>query len=340
MSDVIDWGLARAAGARWVPSGPEASIVQAQEIVADIRSATRSAIEPVRHITGLHAPEDAHRAVVVARAEWVRANVDQMRVAVDPLSRLLREKAPNPLVRAAGARTSAIQMGAILAWLSSKVLGQFEAFDTPGAPAGRLLLVAPNIVAAERALEVPEHDFRLWVCLHEETHRVQFTAVPWLSEYFTSEVHAYLRATDTDTASLLRRILSARRDSGGGLLDVMHTPEQREILDRLTALMSLLEGHADVVMDEVGPDVVPSVATIRERFDKRRGHHRGLDALLRRVLGLDAKLRQYIEGAAFVRGVVDRVGMAGFNEVWTAPSALPSLAEIADPGGWVRRVLG
>ncbi len=342
MTDVIDWPLALATGRRLAPAGPEATEVQAKAAVADLRRAARRAIMPVREVTGLVAPTEEHHAVVVARGEWIRANIEQMRVATEPLTQMLRDRAPSPLVREAGARTTAIQMGAIMAWLSSKVLGQYEAFAVPGATPGRLMLVAPNIVVAERALDVPARHFRLWVCLHEETHRVQFGAVPWLSSYFTGEVHAYLRGTDTDSFSTVRRLLSGlrNREAGRGVIDLLHTPEQREILDRLTALMSLLEGHADVVMDEVGPKIVPTVATIRERFDQRRSHHRGLDALLRRLLGLDAKLRQYTEGAAFVRGVIDQVGMEGFNEVWTSPAALPRLSEITDPQAWVRRVLG
>ena len=117
------------------------------------------------------------------------------------------------------------------------------------------------------------------------------------------------------------------------------TPAQREILSRLTAVMSLLEGHADYVMDGVGPDVVPSVAEIREKFQKRRASGASrLDMVLRRLLGLDAKLRQYRDGERFVRAVVDEAGMAGFNRVWTSPNTLPTKAEIAKPAEWIARV--
>ena len=343
VSDVIDWNLAVSAGVRLAPAGPQVTPDEAAHIVADIRSAAHRAIEPVREVTGLTASEDTHHAVVVARPEWLRANVEQMRIAMAPLAQLLAEKEPSALVRELGSRTTAVQMGAVLALLSPKVLGQYEALgDDPRLP-GRLMLVAPNIVTAERNLDVPPGDFRLWVCLHEETHRVQFSAVPWLSTYFTEQVHEYLSATDTDTWATLRRLAGEvrnRRESKLGIVDLLQTPQQRAILDRLTALMSLLEGHADVVMDEVGPQVVPSVATIRTRFDNRRTQHGFVDGLIGRVLGLEAKLRQYTEGAAFVRAVIDQAGMAGFNEVWTAPAALPTSAEITDPRAWVRRVLG
>lgn len=340
---MIDWRLAVAAGTRWAPAGPAATSEQIAHIVADIRSAAHRAIDPVRTVTGLIAPEESHHAVVVARPEWLRANVDQLRIATAPLTKILQEKNPSALTREIGSRTTALQLGAVLALLSPKVLGQYEALaDDPSVP-GRLLLVAPNIVAAERQLDVAPGDFRLWVCLHEETHRVQFGAVPWLSTYFTEQVHDYLSATETDTWATLRRLateIRTRRESQLGFVDLFHTPAQRRILDRLTALMSLLEGHADVVMDEVGPQVVPSVATIRARFDRRRTQHGFVDGLIGRVLGLEAKLRQYTQGAAFVRGVIEQVGMSGFNEVWTSPSALPTTEEIADPRSWVRRVLG
>ncbi len=343
MVDVIKWDLAVSTGRRFVPAGPETSEGEAAEIVAELREAAARAVEPVQHVSLLHAPPDAHDAVVVGRPEWLRANVEQMRSATMPLADILQEKGSAPLVREIGSRATAIQMGSVLAWLSSKVLGQYEAFAPVNTSdtRGRLMLVAPNIVAAERQLGVSSSDFRLWVSLHEETHRVQFTAVPWLSEYFTDQVHEYLRATDTSGWQTMTRTFRRIRESGDStlsLLDLVHTPEQSAILDRLTALMSLLEGHADVVMDEVGPEVVPSVAVIRERFEVRRHNIGTWDSVLRKVLGLDAKMRQYVEGAAFVRGVIDRVGFSGFNAVWESSLSLPTLAEITDPGAWVERV--
>lgn len=217
----------------------------------------------------------------------------------------------------------------------------------PGA-VGRLLLVAPNVVHVERELEVNPWDFRLWVCLHEETHRVQFTAVPWLRDHLRGEIESFLNHTDLDPTvmlSQLRQVVEqvgriGRGDEEVSILDLLQTPAQREILDRLTAVMSLLEGHADVVMDGVGPEVVPSVATIRERFQRRRGGGSWLDQFLKRILGLDAKLRQYRDGAAFVRAVVADVGQEGFNQVWASPDHLPTRGEITNPRAWVRRVHG
>lgn len=340
MRDAVDWELAAATGERFAPQGPHDDRETVASAVRQLRRASERAVQPVCDVTGLEAPFESHRSVVVGRRDWVRSNVEQLRTVTAPVADMLAGTDASPMVRAVGSRVSAVQMGTVLAWLSGKVLGQYEAFGAEG----RLLLVAPNIVHAERQLDVPPTDFRLWVCLHEETHRVQFGAVPWLSSHFISEVHTYLGMMDSDAGSALSRIVSGvrqrPRSDDGGLIDLLQTPEQREVLDRLTALMSLLEGHADVVMDAVGPRIVPSVEIIRERFNVRRQRSGTLDGALRRLLGLDAKMRQYVEGAAFVRGVVDRVGMAEFNVVWTSPQTLPRPREIADPSAWITRVLG
>jgi coenzyme F420 biosynthesis associated uncharacterized protein len=232
-----------------------------------------------------------------------------------------------------------VQLGVVLAWLSGKVLGQYEVFTEPGQP-GRLLLVAPTIVQVEQQLQVPSRDFRLWVCLHEETHRVQFGAVPWLGAYLASLVNEFIEASDLSFSETLRRVAAvmgciARK---GSFIEAAQSPEQREVFDKMTGVMSLLEGHADVVMDEVGPQVIPSVALIRERFTARRNSPKAIDALARRALGMDMKMRQYTEGAAFVRHVVDDIGMPGFNQVWASPMTLPTRSEITNPGAWIKRM--
>jgi coenzyme F420 biosynthesis associated uncharacterized protein len=195
------------------------------------------------------------------------------------------------------------------------------------------------------------------VCLHEETHRTQFSAVPWLRDHIEGEIQSFLGETDLDASTVIERVRQAVQSFSGGagqdgrdgqeaedgrsLVDLVQTPSQREILARLTAVMSLLEGHADYVMDGVGPEVVPSVAEIREKFTQRRASGAGrLDQALRRLLGLDAKLRQYRDGERFVRAVVEEAGIDGFNRVWTSPNTLPTKAEIAKPADWVARVHG
>jgi coenzyme F420 biosynthesis associated uncharacterized protein len=347
VADVVDWDLAVSTGLRLLPAGPPTSAEDARATVRQLRDLAAEAVAPVRECTGMVAEYVPHATEIVDRPTWVRSNVRGFEVALAPALDRLREKrsAAQGAVTAVGSRVTALQMGAVLAWLSGKVLGQYEAFALPG-DHRRLLLVAPNVVVAERALGVDERDFRMWVCLHEETHRVQFGAVQWLADHFTAEVHRFIEVSDLDAGEVLGRLLAVLRSAavggpdGESLVEAIQTPQQREVYDRLTALMSLLEGHADHVMDDVGPEVVPSVAEIRRRFDARRHSPGAVDGLARRLLGLDAKLRQYTDGAAFVRGVVAEVGTAGFNRVWESPQTLPTRDEITDPGAWVRRVHG
>ena len=344
----IDWDLALATARRLAPAGPEVPADEAREAVAMLRVLAREAIAPVRDVTGMTAP-DTSAAVVVDRSAWISSNLASMRGLLgswDTLSERT-ESAPQ-VVRALGSRGTALQLGAVLAWLSTKVLGQFEALATGSRDEpGRLLLVAPTIVQVEHQLEVDPHDFRLWVCLHEEAHRVQFGAVPWLRTHFTQRITALLDASSLSARETAERLIAfayalvrSVRSDDVDVLSALQTPEQRVIVDELTGLMSLLEGHADVVMDDVGPAIVPSVGQIRERFTARRQHPGAIDQVVRRALGVDAKMRQYSDGASFVRHVVERAGMAGLNEVWVSPDRLPSRREIHAPDEWMARVLG
>ncbi|MFF4578293.1 zinc-dependent metalloprotease [Streptomyces sp. NPDC001389] len=364
-AEMVDWNLAVATATRLVRPGPEVSRDEARAVVAELRRHARTSEEHVRAFTRMTAggtPLPDTPVLVVDRAGWVRANVAGFRELLGPLLAKMQDRragAPaGPVLGAVGGKVTGVELGMLLSFLASRVLGQYETFapvatDLPGNPAtgGRLLLVAPNIVHVERELEVSPHDFRLWVCLHEETHRTQFTAVPWLRAHLEGEIQAFLGATDVEPGALLERVREAvqsftgarpegeRGDEAHSFVELVQTPEQREVLGRLTAVMSLLEGHADFVMDGVGPDVVPSVAEIREKFQQRRASGAGrLDVALRKLLGLDAKLRQYRDGERFVRAVVGEVGTDGFNRVWTSPNTLPTKAEIARPADWVARV--
>ncbi|MFI0895751.1 zinc-dependent metalloprotease [Streptomyces sp. NPDC020983] len=380
-SEMVDWNLAVATAQRLTRPGPEVSRDEARAIVAELRGHAMDSEAHVRGFTRMYgddAPPHGTPVLVVDRAGWVKANVAGFREVLKPLLVKMQARRPGgpggAVLGTVGGKVTGVEVGMLLSFLSSRVLGQYETFappsrDMPAGPvkpapgqsrAGRLLLVAPNIVHVERELDVDPHDFRLWVCLHEETHRTQFSAVPWLRDHIEAEIQAFLGETELDASTVVERIRQAVQSFGGqggtqqdgadeareeepdggrSLVDLVQTASQREILARLTGVMSLLEGHADYVMDGVGPEVVPTVAEIREKFSRRRASGAGrLDQALRRLLGLDAKLRQYRDGERFVRAVVDQVGMDGFNKVWTSPNTLPTKAEIARPAEWVARV--
>jgi len=341
LGTAVDWRFAATVGQRLARPGPASSDYTRRQVIDELTSAAANAEPPVRDVTGLVTNGAVPAARIVDRPQWISAAAESMRVMTHG-----SEKPRGFLTgRIIGAQT-----GAVLAFVSSGILGQYDPFAT--AKEGCLLLVYPNVIAVERQLQVEPSDFRLWVCLHEVTHRVQFTANPWLSEYMSQALGLLTRDAGEDIGQVARRLADFVRNRGDeaisdgsssgilGLVRAVQSEPQRKALDQLLVLGTLLEGHAEHVMDAVGPVVVPSVATIRRRFDDRR-HRRQppLQRLLRALLGLDAKLSQYTRGKAFVDHVVGRVGMERFNTVWSGPETLPLPAEIEDPERWIDRVL-
>jgi len=347
MVQFVDRDLAAATAGALGKTGPKVSYEEATEVVADLRRLTEEAAGHVAAYTGLSAQVEHPPVRIVDRRDWASVNIRGLREVITPLvGRLAGDKPPGVISDAIGSRLTAVQAGSILAYLSGRVLGQYEVFSGEH---GQLLLVAPNIVEVERKLQANPRDFRLWVALHEVTHRTQFTAVPWMRGYFLGEVQAFVDASQAGGEPLVERLRrgvatlsEAVRDpnSRASVLDIVQTPAQRAVLDRLTALMTLLEGHAEFVMDGVGPTVIPSVEAIRARFNNRREAGNPLEKAIRKLLGIDVKMRQYAEGRKFVHGVVERVGMAGFNRVFTSPLTLPRITELGDPDQWVARVHG
>lgn len=359
-SELVDWDLAAAAASRLVPPGPRTARGEVEALVAELRQAAARAVDPVATTARLHTPPGTPSALVVDRPGWIRANTASMgamlapvldevvgrkRAADEARAQARGKELPQvgPAAQRVGSAITGTEVAGMLSWVSTKVLGQYDL-----APQGnpRLMFVAPNILTAERELDVVPADFRLWVAMHEETHRVQFTAVPWLREHLIARARAVGTEVMPEPDQMQQRLKEIVTQLPGVLrgdtdiTQVLATPEQRQHLAEVTAVMSLLEGHADVVMDEVGPKVIPTVAQIRARFTERRKGAGNVDKILRRLLGMEAKMRQYRDGAVFVRAVTDQVGVDGFNQVWTSPETLPRPAEIADPQAWVARVHG
>ncbi|ABY24938.1 hypothetical cytosolic protein [Renibacterium salmoninarum ATCC 33209] len=355
--NLINWELAASTAARLSPAGPTLSSSEIGAAVADLRRMADKSVPHVHQITGLDAAADLRdsQVLIVDRASWAKANTQSFSVMLASTLARLEEKASTekvlkPAARAVSGTVTGAQLGGILAFLSSKVLGQYDPFAAMAAGstaprAGRLLLVAPNIISIERELGVDPSDFRLWVCLHEQTHRVQFAAAPWLRDHMLSEVDKLSGLLLGNIDTLGGRLGSAVRGSGssepqksGGLLGLLQDPQEKAALSHLTAVMSLLEGHANVVMDAVDASIVPTVKTIRQRFNARGKDRGAVEKFIRNLLGLDAKMRQYSDGARFVRAVVAEVGMSGFNAVWESVENLPTETEIHEPALWVQRM--
>jgi coenzyme F420 biosynthesis associated uncharacterized protein len=351
----VDWAFAGNVGAWLARPGPAATDYTRNQAIDELAAAARKAEAPVREVTRMGGDGPVPDARIVDRQGWVRAASDSMRVMTGGIN-----KPSNAIT----GRVTGAQTGAVLAFISSGILGQYDPFAESGdADGGLLLLVYPNVIAVERQLRVSPSDFRLWVCLHEVTHRVQFAANPWLAQHM-SQALGVLTADGTEDVTQVvarlaeyvkeRRRTGAKRPGMGpspgdpgpneagilGFMRAVQSEPQRAALDQLLVLGTLLEGHADHVMDAVGPAVVPSVQVIRNRFDQRRQRRQPpLQRLLRALLGVDAKLSQYTRGKAFVDHVVDRVGMDRFNTVWTSAETLPLPDEIEDPQRWIDRVL-
>jgi coenzyme F420 biosynthesis associated uncharacterized protein len=339
----VDWGFAASVGTKLVRPAPPVTDYTRQQAIEQLTESSRRAELPVRDVTGLNEGAAIAEARIIDRGEWVRAATESMRVMTGG------EGKSSGFITG---RVTGAQTGAVLAFISSGILGQYDPFASNG---GELLLVYPNVIAVERQLRVSPADFRLWVCLHEVTHRVQFKANPWLAEHMARCLAVLTDDGDQDPAQVVDRLFALVRsrrngtendppepNSEGvlGILRAIQSEPQRKALDQLLVLGTLLEGHADHVMDAVGPAVVPSVATIRRRFNERREHKQPpLQRVLRTLLGFDAKLSQYTRGKAFVDHVVAGVGMARFNTVWSSPETLPLPSEVDEPQRWIDRVL-
>jgi coenzyme F420 biosynthesis associated uncharacterized protein len=346
----VDWKFAATVGSRLARPAPPSSDYTRRQTIDELTAAAAKAEPPVRDVTGLIAEGRegfVPPARIVDRPEWVRAAAESMRVMTNGTDK------PRGFFTG---RITGAQTGAVLAFVASGILGQYDPFASgEEAKEGSLLLVYPNVIAVERQLRVEPSDFRLWVCLHEVTHRVQFTANRWLSGYMSQALGLLTQESGEDIGQVLSRLadfVRSRGDAAGlsradgsdsgilGLVRAVQSESQRNALDQLLVLGTLLEGHADHVMDAVGPIVVPSVATIRRRFDDRRHRKQPpLQRLLRALLGIDAKLSQYTRGKAFVDHVVGRVGMQRFNAIWSGPETLPLPEEIEHPQRWIDRVL-
>lgn len=375
----VDWAFAARTAAALAPAGPRFTAREAAREAAGLRAAAEASVPHVHRLTGLAAAEDLRdsQVLVVDRPTWSASATQSFATMLEPTFAHLQATRPKEYQAAltpVARHATALEMGGILAWLSGKVLGQYDPFAGPSG--GRLLLNAPSVAQVRTEINVDPEDFRLWVCLHEQTHRVQFAAAPWLRCHLQEQITALASGLFDRAESLPERLRSALAAAnplgrgsgagaastgpasgpddgrpgpaqaggdvvparGAGLLGALQDEEDRARLSHVTAVMSLLEGHANVVMDGVDADVVSSVKTIRRRFEDRADRRSPLDRMLRRLLGMDAKMAQYRDGQRFVSAAVAELGMDGFNVVWDAPELLPTEDELHRPERWTARV--
>ena len=342
---LIDWRTASTIGAKLSGNGVPLSDVQRARLIEDFSELVPQAEAHVVEFTQLQPNGYRARPWVMTRSEWIDANLRGFQRVLEPLARRVLERAGNGRT-AAGFRRKALglQVGALMGYVSRKVLGQYDLFLPPDDD-GLLYFVGPNVASVERRFRFPQRDFRLWLSLHEVAHRVQFGSVPWLRGYLTGQVDVYLSAMEVDPKRILeavKRAVEEFRNKGSAaaqnLIFLLMTPEQRAVLERVQAMMSLLEGHANFVMNRVGDGRVAEAARMRRSLQERR-QSSGVERTFQRMIGFDSKIRQYDTGERFVSEVVDTAGMEAFNRVWDSADNLPSMAEVMKPADWLARVV-
>jgi coenzyme F420 biosynthesis associated uncharacterized protein len=338
---VIDWQLAERIAGIVAGSPPAGSLPN------DLAAFSEDAAQRVSDYTGLQPTRALPRLEAVDRQAWAAANLEIMRPLIDPLSERVGGSlgAVGGFLRPAADTVIAAELGAVTGLLSQRVLGQYELSILEAERPTRLLLVGPNLREAARGLDADREDLVRWVAVHEVCHAVQFTAVPWLREHLAALLRELLEALElgVDTSALLRMprlddlrgLLDGVRE--GGLLTTVLGSDRRAIVDRLQATMSLIEGHAEHVMDAVGAQVLTSLPELRAALERRRRERPAAWRLLEKLLGLDLKMRQYANGKRFCDDIVARAGMRALDAAWKAPEQLPTLVELDDPEAWLRR---
>jgi coenzyme F420 biosynthesis associated uncharacterized protein len=341
---IADWNTAVEIGRGVAGPGPKVEPADRARLREDVGTAVRDAEGWIHDFTGLTLDGPRSRAWVMGRSTWIRRNTIGLQRLMEPLAARILEEHPyrsNVARKALGG-----QIGAVLGYVSRRVLGQFDVF-LPADDDGLIYFVGPNMVDVERRFALPAADFRRWVAIHEVTHRIQFGAAPWLRGYLGGLVDEYLGTVSLDVGALRAQVRDAidRVREGtvdlhgaGGIL-LLLTPEQREVFEKTQAMMSLLEGHASYVMHEVARDHVADVDRLRRALAARR-NVRGLEKAVQRAIAFDQKVAQYDAGERFVREVVRRSNQETLNQVWASPEQLPTREEVAEPERWVARVGG
>lgn len=342
---LIDWRTASQVGRSVAGSGPSLNSESRAAFREDMSGAVAAAEALVGEFTGLTAHGASSRAWVMGRGDWIDANFRSIERAIEPMlvSTLMAEKGGVPI----GLRTKALgaQIGGLFGYVSRKVLGQFDPFLPPD-DEGLIYFVGPNILEVEKRFALVPRDFRLWLALHEVTHRVQFSAADWLRGHILTMLDSYLQMTDLDPARIMENLRRVAQDVRGtaqwrtiGVMYALMTPPQREHFHRMQAMMSLVEGHASFVMNKVGDGRIASLDRLRSALAQRRSIG-GLEKVFQQAIGFDHKIKQYGAGEVFVEHIVDRAGMEALNSAWLSPLNLPTPGEMSEPELWLSRVLG
>ena len=346
--DPIDWELARTVAVRAARREPYTAPRWRNGLAEEFADCTERAEELVATCTGLRSQSGPARGRVTDRVGWIDANLASFQRLLGPLTAKLGTS-PDGMLAPVTRRVAGAELGVMLGWMSRRVLGQYDLLiieDEKPEDQDIVYYVAPNVLSLENKYAFDPSQFRLWLALHEVTHRAQFTGVEWMRPHFIGLVESVLDSVEPDPkqiAAAARRVVEARRRgedplAAGGLMALFASEAQVSTLEQLAGLMSLLEGHGDVVMDRAGEGLVPSAPRFGRVMRRRRESVRGFAKVFQRLIGLDAKIKQYAEGEHFISSVEAVGGTALLDRVWEAPENVPGIAEIRNPQEWVGRM--
>ena len=344
----VDWNLARQVATRISERNDSVSSYHYATLEPDFERFTAQAEELVAETTGLKSQMGNARGRVADRPMWIEANIDSFQRLLRPLAAKLVSKEASFLSEI-GSKASGAEMGLLLGWMSGRVLGQYDLLiieDENPEDQDIVYYLGPNVLNIEKKYGFPPEEFRLWLALHECTHRAQFTGVPWLREHFLGLVNQTLNTVDPDPEILreaAKRIIEAKKTgedifADGGLPALLTTPEQRETLNQISGMMSLLEGHGDVTMDRAGAGLIPSADYFAKTLRARRNSAKGFSRIFQKIVGLEAKLNQYQAGEMFIEKVEEKGGTTLLDRAWEKPQNLPSMDEIQSPQIWINRI--
>ena len=346
---LIDWDQVRSLAVR-MSQQESLSHDERERLDVYYRSLVDRCFPIVQAYTGIPLSGTSERTYTFDRADWVDANIEGFRHLLQPVEQLVagQRAKGNAAFSGLNRRLASAEVGLLLGYLARRVLGQYDLALLGREPVdgGKLYYVEPNIRQVESTLGLPRNDFRMWLALHETTHAFEFEGNPWVAGYFNGLLNEYL-GTVRDDAQLLTSGLSGlrtifertrSRDANGSWVEAVMTREQRDIFAKLQALMCMVEGYSNHVMNVVGRDLLPTYDTISRRFEQRKARSSPADELFGRITGLKLKMEQYRLGEEFIDAVVAARSHDVARRIWDGPEFLPTMDEIRSPSLWLNRI--
>ncbi|MCA9833652.1 MAG: zinc-dependent metalloprotease [Thermomicrobiales bacterium] len=355
-SSLIDWDHAREIATRMNVEGA-LTATERESLNAYYDDLVQKCIPIIESYTGVVLPPADERTFAFDRVDWINANLEGFQRMFAPIEAMQEEKIRTSTISRAfsGVNQSLMsyEVGTLLGYMARRVMGQYDLAmfgREPVADPGKLYFVEPNIRGIERKLGMPKEDFRMWLALHETTHVFEFEAHPWVRQHFNALLERYMQFLQQDTEFLKQgmrglkvfanriRNSSDEETQANSWMEALMDQDQRTLFNEMQAMMSVIEGYSNHVMNAVGKDLLPRYDEISRKFEERQAMRSQADILFGKLTGLNVKLEQYRQGEEFIDAVVEKRGHAFAYRVWDKPEHLPTMAELKDPDIWIHRI--